>query len=78
MEPNKASAKKRVIILSAREIKLATVPARGDIVFRFELPDSEKGEIPEFDLAIRVSPDEARRLALALADLADEIEGMRC
>lgn len=66
---------KRVLVLSATEFELATIPSHSDIVFRFHPAEESAGLIEELDISFRVSATEARRLARALIDMADELQG---
>jgi hypothetical protein len=67
---------KRTLVLSAKEVDVAIIPSTGDVVFRFDLADSSLALMPEFDLSIRLSPNEARSLAQLLREKAAEAEGV--
>jgi 2,3-bisphosphoglycerate-independent phosphoglycerate mutase len=75
MASSKGKVEKKVLILSADEFQIATLPEQGDIVFRLNLAQMSEALMPELDVAIRISPTEARQIAAALIHKADEIQG---
>ena len=67
---------KRVLYLSAQNIKVTSLPKEREVAIQLDLAQSSAGLVPELDLAIRLSPDEARTVAHALLRRADAAEGV--
>jgi hypothetical protein len=63
---------KRWLILSAKEIAYATT--NGEVLLHLILADASAGLMPEVELGLRLSPDEARGVARMLDKKADEAE----
>jgi hypothetical protein len=67
---------KRVLYLSARELKVTALPEKRDVAIQFDLAQQSAGLVPEFDFAIRLTAEEARNLARLLLGRADAAEGV--
>jgi len=63
---------KKIIVVSASGFSVGTLP--GDVALMFHELGSQLGLAPDMKLTLRLSPDEARQIATALARKADEAE----
>ncbi|QIX17198.1 hypothetical protein [Burkholderia multivorans] len=63
---------KKIIVVSPSDISLGTIP--GDVAIMFHGLQKPLGLAEDIQPVLRLSPDEARRLAVALARKADEAE----
>jgi hypothetical protein len=68
---------KKVLILSAKEVAVAIIPSTRDVLFRFDLAESSLALMPEFEVSVRLSPNEARELAGTLIRKAAQAEGLQ-
>lgn len=63
---------KKIIVISADGLSVGSIP--GDVALMFHDAGKHFGLAEEIQLTLRLAPDEARRLALALQRKADEAE----
>jgi hypothetical protein len=66
---------KRILVLSATEFQIGTIPTTGDVVFRFDPAQGSADAISDLDLSFRVSATEARKLGKLLIQMADDLQG---
>lgn len=65
---------KRWLMLSAKQIELRIDRSSGIIGAHFDLSEASLGLMPELQVGVALTPDEARHLARALLRTADEAE----
>lgn len=66
----------RYLILTAKQFYLGVLEKTRDVMIQFDLSEADVGLFPEIQLALRLSPDEARQFASALVRKADEAQGI--
>jgi hypothetical protein len=64
----------RTIFIGLESLKFFVIPQTGQVGVQLRYPKDETGLVPGIELGIRLSPEEARRVATLLGRKADEAE----